>query len=58
MGRVLVVGGIVLVLLGLVVLAGFPLFRLPGDFAVKRGPSHVLLSAGLVDPLEHIVPRS
>ena len=31
-------GGAVLVLLGLLVLAGFPLFRLPGDFTVRRGP--------------------
>ncbi len=23
---------------GLVVMAGFPLFRLPGDFVVRRGP--------------------
>ena len=38
MGRVLVVGGAVLVLLGLLVMAGFPLFRLPGDFTVRRGP--------------------
>ena len=27
-----------LVLLGLLVMAGFPLFRLPGDFTVRRGP--------------------
>jgi hypothetical protein len=38
MGRLLVIGGAVLVLLGLVVMAGFPLFRLPGDFTVRRGP--------------------
>ena len=38
MGRMLVVAGAVLVLLGLVVMAGFPLFRLPGDFTVRRGP--------------------
>ena len=38
MGRFLVVGGAVLVVLGLVVMAGFPLFRLPGDFTVRRGP--------------------
>ena len=24
--------------LGLLVMAGFPLFRLPGDFTVRRGP--------------------
>jgi hypothetical protein len=28
----------VLVVLGLLVMAGFPLFRLPGDFTVRRGP--------------------
>jgi hypothetical protein len=38
MGRLLVVGGAVLVILGLLVMAGFPLFRLPGDFTVRRGP--------------------
>ena len=38
MGRVLVIGGVVLVLLGVLVMAGFPLFRLPGDFTVRRGP--------------------
>jgi hypothetical protein len=38
MGKLLVIGGVVLVLLGLVVMAGFPLFRLPGDFTVRRGP--------------------
>ena len=38
MGRVLVVGGVVLVVLGLLVMAGFPLFRLPGDVTVRRGP--------------------
>ena len=38
MGRVLVVAGGVLVVLGLLVMAGFPLFRLPGDFTVRRGP--------------------
>lgn len=38
MGKLLVIGGVVLVLLGLLVVAGFPLFRLPGDFTVRRGP--------------------
>ena len=38
MGKFLVFGGAVLVLLGLVMMAGFPLFRLPGDFTVRRGP--------------------
>ena len=38
MPKLLVIGGAVLVLLGLVMMAGFPLFRLPGDFTVRRGP--------------------
>ena len=38
MGKLLVVGGIVLVVVGVVMMAGFPLFRLPGDFTVRRGP--------------------
>ena len=38
MGKLLVMGGAVLVVLGLLVMAGFPLFRLPGDFTVRRGP--------------------
>ena len=38
MGRLLVIGGVMLMVIGLVVMAGFPLFRLPGDFIVRRGP--------------------
>ena len=38
MGKFLVVVGALIVLLGLVMMAGFPLFRLPGDFTVRRGP--------------------
>ena len=38
MGRMLVLGGLILVGLGLLVMAGIPLFRLPGDFTVRRGP--------------------
>lgn len=38
MGKILVFGGMALVVLGLLVMAGFPLFRLPGDFTVRRGP--------------------
>ena len=38
MGRLLVIAGAVLVVLGLVMVAGFPLFRLPGDFTFRRGP--------------------
>ena len=38
MGRTLVLVGMLLVGLGLLVMAGVPLFRLPGDFTVRRGP--------------------
>jgi hypothetical protein len=38
MGKLLVIGGAIVVLLGLLMMAGFPLFRLPGDFTVRRGP--------------------
>jgi Protein of unknown function (DUF2905) len=38
MGKVLVFAGAVLLVLGLLMMAGFPLFRLPGDFTVRRGP--------------------
>ena len=38
MGKILVVAGAVLLVLGLLVMAGVPLFRLPGDFTVRRGP--------------------
>ena len=38
MGKFLVIVGAVVVLLGLIMMAGFPLFRLPGDFTVRRGP--------------------
>ena len=34
----LVLGGLILVGLGLLTMAGVPLFRLPGDFTVRRGP--------------------
>ena len=38
MGKVLVIGGAIVMAIGLLVMAGFPLFRLPGDFTVRRGP--------------------
>ncbi len=38
MGKLLVLVGAALVVLGLLVMAGVPLFRLPGDFTVRRGP--------------------
>ena len=38
MPKFLIIAGALLVLLGLVMMAGFPLFRLPGDFTVRRGP--------------------
>jgi hypothetical protein len=37
MGRVLVIVGLAIAAIGLVMMLGLPLFRLPGDFHVKRG---------------------
>ena len=37
MGRTLVLVGLAIAGLGLVMILGLPLFRLPGDFYVKRG---------------------
>ena len=37
MGRALIVIGLVLVAIGALVSLGFPLFRLPGDFVIRRG---------------------
>ena len=39
MGRALVIGGAIVMAVGLIVMAGVPLFRLPGDFVVRRGPA-------------------
>jgi len=36
-GRVLVIVGLVIAGLGLLMMLGLPLGRLPGDFAVRRG---------------------
>jgi Protein of unknown function (DUF2905) len=36
MGKTLIVIGLVIAALGLAMTLGLPLFRLPGDFAVKR----------------------
>ena len=37
MGRALVVIGLVIAAIGALMLLGLPLFRLPGDVAVRRG---------------------
>ena len=37
MGRLLIVLGLVLVIVGVLVSAGVPIGRLPGDFTVRRG---------------------
>ena len=39
MGRVLIVVGVILVAAGLLVQAGLPLGRLPGDIVIRRGSS-------------------
>jgi Protein of unknown function (DUF2905) len=38
MGRLLVLLGLGITALGLLLMAGLPLGRLPGDFVVRRGP--------------------
>ena len=38
MGRLLVFLGLGLTAVGLLVMAGLPIGRLPGDFVVRRGP--------------------
>jgi hypothetical protein len=37
MGKLLVIGGLILVGLGLLIMTGVPVGRLPGDFSFKRG---------------------
>lgn len=37
MGKLLVFVGLCIVGLGLLIMLGLPLFRLPGDFAIRRG---------------------
>ena len=37
MGKTLAIIGLVIALVGVAMMAGFPLGRLPGDFTVRRG---------------------
>jgi hypothetical protein len=37
MGKVLILGGLVMAGIGLLMLAGIPFGRLPGDFVIRRG---------------------
>jgi Protein of unknown function (DUF2905) len=37
MGKLLVIGGLIIAGLGLLIMAGVPIGRLPGDFSFKRG---------------------
>jgi hypothetical protein len=37
MGRLIIVVGVVLVVVGVLITAGVPMGRLPGDFSFKRG---------------------
>ena len=39
MGKLLVIGGVILIGVGLLVMMGLPIGRLPGDISVKRGNS-------------------
>jgi hypothetical protein len=38
MGKLLVIGGAIMLLIGLAVMGGVPLGKLPGDLMVRRGP--------------------
>ncbi len=37
MGKLLILGGLVMAGIGLLMLAGIPFGRLPGDFTIRRG---------------------
>jgi DUF2905 family protein len=37
MGKLLVIGGLIVAGLGLLIMTGVPIGRLPGDFSFKRG---------------------
>ena len=37
MGKLLVIGGLIMAGLGLLIMTGVPVGRLPGDFSFKRG---------------------
>ena len=37
MGKLLVIGGLIMAGLGLLIMTGVPIGRLPGDFSFKRG---------------------
>lgn len=37
MGKVLVIVGLGIAALGVIMMLGVPIFRLPGDFVIKRG---------------------
>jgi predicted MFS family arabinose efflux permease len=37
MGKLLVIGGLIMAGLGLLIITGVPIGRLPGDFSFKRG---------------------
>jgi hypothetical protein len=43
MGRLLLVGGLVIAAIGLLVMAGVPLGRLPGDIVIRRGATTIYL---------------
>jgi Protein of unknown function (DUF2905) len=43
MGRLLLVGGLVIAAIGLLVMAGVPLGRLPGDIVIRRGHTTIYL---------------
>jgi len=46
LGKTLVVAGLVLASLGVMLLAGVPLGRLPGDFVIRRGGMTIYVPVG------------
>jgi len=42
-GKLLVVAGVIIAVIGLVIMAGVPLGRLPGDLVIRRGNSTLYL---------------
>ena len=53
MGKLLVVAGLIIAGVGVLVMMGLPIGRLPGDFTDQARQRDVLLPARDVDPGEH-----
>ena len=53
MGKLLLIAGLIIAAVGLLMMMGLPIGRLPGDIACPSRQRHVLLSARDVDRPEH-----